>query len=55
MSASDVRIWTGSEWVSIKGPTGPTGPTGAAGDSIEVTNSATEPTTPGLGDVWIVP
>lgn len=35
------------------GPGGPVGPTGPAGDSIKTTTSATEPTSPGPGDLWI--
>jgi hypothetical protein len=31
MPASDVRVYDGSQWISIKGPKGDTGSTGAAG------------------------
>jgi hypothetical protein len=37
------------------GPPGPTGPVGATGEGINVTESTTAPSAPGVGDLWVVP
>lgn len=42
MAVSDVKIWTGSEWESLKGPRGP---------NAHVTG--TEPVAEGTGELWI--
>jgi hypothetical protein len=44
MAVSDVKIWTGSEWESLKGPRGP---------NAHVTG--TEPVAEGTGELWIDP
>lgn len=50
MTASDVRVWSGSQWVSIKGPTGPTGPLGPTGPTgpqgVQGTQGVQGPTGP---------